>query len=165
MYKAKLNAKNFIVEATDSGLTINDQPFHWDLINVSDGYFHILHQYKSYRAEVVRIDAETRTVVLKINGHTHTVDVQDKLDLLLEKMGMASGGLQKINNIKAPMPGLIIDLKIKPGDSVKPGDQLLILEAMKMENILKSSGDGIVKEVKVKKGDSVEKGQVLIVFD
>jgi len=62
------------------------------------------------------------------------------------------------------MPGLIIDLKIKAGDTVKSGDQLLILEAMKMENIIKSPGDGIVKFIKVKKGDSVEKGQVLLEF-
>ena len=79
-------------------------------------------------------------------------------------MGMSAVATGKINNIKAPMPGLIIDLKVKIGDSVKTGDQLLILEAMKMENILKAQGEGIVKNVKVKKGDSVEKGQVLIEF-
>ena len=62
------------------------------------------------------------------------------------------------------MPGLIIDLKVKTGDTVKAGDSLLILEAMKMENMLKSPGDGVVKNVKVKKGDAVEKNQVLIEF-
>ena len=56
------------------------------------------------------------------------------------------------------------DLKVKVGDLVKPGDQLLILEAMKMENILKSQGEGTVRNVKVKKGDTVEKGQVLVEF-
>ena len=62
------------------------------------------------------------------------------------------------------MPGLVIDLKVKAGDVVKAGDPLLILEAMKMENILKAAGDATVKNVTVKKGDSVEKGQVLIGF-
>ena len=57
-----------------------------------------------------------------------------------------------------------INLKVAEGDTVKAGDQLLILEAMKMENILKSPGDGVVKKIKVKKGDSVEKNQVLIEF-
>jgi biotin carboxyl carrier protein len=79
-------------------------------------------------------------------------------------MGIASGNSNKINHIKAPMPGLIIDLKVKVGDKVKTGDSLLILEAMKMENILKSPGDGMVKNVTVKKGDSVEKGHILVEF-
>jgi len=89
---------------------------------------------------------------------------------------MNSAGGNKLNVIKAPMPGLIVDLKIQVGDNVKQGDAVLILEAMKMENILKSPGEGVVKNLikspgegvvknlNVKKGDSVEKGQVLIEF-
>jgi biotin carboxyl carrier protein len=92
------------------------------------------------------------------------VALKEKLDLMLEKMGIANGSASKINNVKAPMPGLIIDLKVKAGDVVKAGEPLLILEAMKMENILKSSREGVIKNVKVKKGESVEKGQVLLEF-
>jgi len=69
-----------------------------------------------------------------------------------------------VNSIKAPMPGLIIDLKVKEGDVVKLNDPLIVLEAMKMENIIKSPGEGTVKVVKVRKGQSVEKSQVLIEF-
>jgi biotin carboxyl carrier protein len=69
-----------------------------------------------------------------------------------------------VNHIKAPMPGLIIDLRVKEGDVVKQNDPLIILEAMKMENVIKSPGDGTVKAVKVQKGNSVEKNQVLIEF-
>jgi biotin carboxyl carrier protein len=79
-------------------------------------------------------------------------------------MGMSSSSVAKINNIKAPMPGLIIDLKIKAGDAVNAGDTLLILEAMKMENVIKAPASATVKSVKAKKGDSVEKGQILIEF-
>jgi biotin carboxyl carrier protein len=79
-------------------------------------------------------------------------------------MGMTNTSSVKVNNVKAPMPGLIISLKVADGDEVKQGDPLLILEAMKMENILKSPGDGKVKSVKVKMGDSVEKNQILIEF-
>jgi biotin carboxyl carrier protein len=79
-------------------------------------------------------------------------------------MGINSSASGKVNNLKAPMPGLIIDLKISAGDVVKVGESLLILEAMKMENIIKSPCEGIVRVVKIKKGDSVEKGQVLIEF-
>jgi biotin carboxyl carrier protein len=164
MYKATVNEKVFEIESTESGFQVNGQFQSWDLVKISDGYFHILFNNKSYRAEVIKTDVETKTFTFKINGRNYTVTLKDKFDLLLDKMGMNTTASGKVNTIKAPMPGLIIDLKIKAGDTVKPGDALLILEAMKMENILKSPGEGIVKTVKVKKGDSVEKGQVLVEF-
>ncbi|MDH4057476.1 MAG: acetyl-CoA carboxylase biotin carboxyl carrier protein subunit, partial [Cyclobacteriaceae bacterium] len=123
-----------------------------------------LHNNKSYRAEIVKTDSTTKTFTWKINGRLYSVQLKDKFDILLDKLGMSTVAGSKINSIKAPMPGLIIDLKIKEGDSVKQGDPLLILEAMKMENIIKSPGDAVVKSVKIKKGDSVEKNQVLIQF-
>ena len=101
---------------------------------------------------------------LKINGIKYTIQLRDKFDLLLEKMGINNSAVGKVNVIKAPMPGLIIDLRVKKGDLVKAGDPLLVLEAMKMENIIKAPGEGTVKVVKIKKGDTVEKGQVLIEF-
>ena len=92
-------------------------------------------------------------------------DIEERFrKAVFEKMGMKNGATGKVNNIKAPMPGLIIDLRVKEGDKVMPGDALLILEAMKMENMIKASAESIVKSVKVKKGDSVEKNQVLIEF-
>jgi biotin carboxyl carrier protein len=164
MYQAKINGKKLEIDSTKDGLLVEGEPFHWDKVKISDGYFHILHNNKSYRAEIVKTDVASKTFIIKINGHTYDVELKDKFDLLLEKMGMNAAAGAKINNIKAPMPGLIIDLKVKAGDSVKQGDQLLILEAMKMENIIKSPGEGTVKTVKVKKGDSVEKGQVMLEF-
>ncbi len=164
MFQTKVNGKNFEVVKTEEAILINGEPLEWDLAKITDGYFHILHKNKSYRAEVVKADRGIKTFQFKINNKIYTVEVKDKFDLLLEKMGMANGAAAKINNIKAPMPGLVIDLKVKAGDAVKAGDPLLILEAMKMENILKSPGDGIIKNVKTRKGDSVEKGQVLIEF-
>jgi biotin carboxyl carrier protein len=92
------------------------------------------------------------------------VILQDKFDLLLEKMGMNNTNGGNVISIKAPMPGLIIDLKVKDGDLVKQNDPLIVLEAMKMENVIKSPGDSVVKSVKVKKGESVEKNQILIEF-
>ncbi|MEQ8424427.1 MAG: biotin/lipoyl-containing protein [Cyclobacteriaceae bacterium] len=164
MFKATVNQSNFELVPSDEGWVVNGSPVEWDFVKISETYFHIIHKQKSYRAEIVKADYTTKTFLLKINGKKYTVSVKDKFELLLEKMGMNVGAASKINSIKAPMPGLIIDLKVKEGDVVKAGDQILVLEAMKMENILKSPGDGIVKKVKVQKGNSVEKGQVLIEF-
>lgn len=164
MYKATVNNNSFEITANESGIQVNSTPLDWNLVEISDGYFHILSDNKSYNAEVVNIDVATKSFSLKINGNIYAVSVKDKFDLLLEKMGLNSAVAGKINTIKAPMPGLIIDLRVKAGDTVSTGDALIILEAMKMENIIKATGEGTVKSVKVRKGDSVEKNQVLIEF-
>ena len=164
MYKAIVNKNSFDITSNEDSLMVNGVLLNWDLVKISDGYFHILLDNKSFKAEVVKVDESIKTFYFKINGRLYTVELKNKFDILLEKMGMNSGVTGKVNNIKAPMPGLIIDLRVKEGDRVTTGDPLLILEAMKMENIIKASGTGIVKSVKVKKGDSVEKNQVLIEF-
>lgn len=164
MFEAIINGTTYEITQTGDGLAVNDVPLQWDVAKVTSTYFHILHHHKGYRAEVVKADTATKTFTLKINGRIYTVSLKDELELMLDKMGMNTGVASRAITLKAPMPGLIIDLKVKAGDTVKAGDPLLVLEAMKMENILKSPGDGIVKTLKVEKGNSVEKGQVLIEF-
>ena len=164
MFKASVNKKTFSIEPLEEGFKVNNELIQWDFQKIDDGYFHIRYNNKGYVAELVKADTATKSFVLKINGKNFSVNVQVRFDILLEQMGMTSASSAKVNNIKAPMPGLIIDLKVKAGDTVKQGDTLLILEAMKMENIIKSPGEGIVKSVKINKGESVEKNQVLIEF-
>lgn len=164
MQQATIGTHTFEFTSNEGITYVDGKPLKWDFIPIEEGHYHILYDNKSYRAELVKIDSPTKTVTLKINGNNHAVKLKDKFDLLLEKMGIAAGNSNKLNHVKAPMPGLIIDLKVKAGDTVETGDALLILEAMKMENILKSPGNGIVKSVTVKKGDSVEKGHILVEF-
>ena len=164
MYKATVSNNSFDITTDGAVMSVNGIPFEWDLVKISDSLIHILVKNRSYRAEVVSVDSSTKSVVLKINGRIYPVQIKDKFDLLLDEMGMNSGSAGKVNNVKAPMPGLIIDLRVKQGDSVKMGDPLLVLEAMKMENVLKAPGNGTVKSIKVKRGDSVEKNQVMIEF-
>jgi len=165
MYNVTINKKSFDVKEKADAFLVNGKLVRWDLAELDNGHFHILCDTRSYRAEVVTTDFVTKTFTIKINNRLYTASVKDKFDLLLEKMGMSSAAAGKVNTIKAPMPGLIIDLKVKERDAVNAGTSLLILEAMKMENVIKSPGDAIVKSVKIKKGDSVEKGQVLIEFE
>jgi biotin carboxyl carrier protein len=156
--------KKWQVEVHKNEILVDGNPFQWDLQVLQPGHFHLIRENKSYRAEVIQADYSAKSFVIKINGHLHTLQVKDRFDLLLEQMGMSQAAGQKINEIKAPMPGLIVEIKVSPGQEVKKGDPLLILEAMKMENILKSPGDGVVKTIRVNLRDNVEKGQVLIQF-
>lgn len=164
MFKATVNNQVYDIVEKEGSLLVNGEPLNWDLVSISPGYFHIIYKGKSFKAEITKADAVAKTASIRVNGHIYTVNLKDKFDLLLEKMGMNNVGAGKINNVKAPMPGLIVELKVKVGDQVNTGDPLLILEAMKMENVLKATGSGTVKTVKVNKGQSVDKGQVLIEF-
>lgn len=165
MYKARANERNFEIVNNSNVLTVDGSPLAWDVKEISDGYFHLLIGHKSYRAEIVKADHQTKSFTIKVNGKIFTVELKDKFDLLLDKMGMNNGLVGKANTVKAPMPGLIIDLRVKEGDHVKAGDVLLILEAMKMENMIKAATESVIKSVSVVKGDSVEKNQVLIEFN
>lgn len=164
MYKAIVNQKSLEIVQENDAFVINGERITPDIEKIGDKHFHVLFRGKSLRAEIVKADKAARLVVVKINGRQYEVNVKNKFDLLLEKLGMQNGASGKMNSVKAPMPGLIIELKVKDGDAVKQNDPLLILEAMKMENVIKAPGDGVVKHVKVKKGNSVEKNQVLIEF-
>ena len=164
MYKATVNRKDFNIDNNNGQLTVDGNIVDWDLVKISDQSFHVLIKNESYRAEVIKADPVAKSFLLKINGKVYEVKLKDKFDLLLEKMGLNNGLAGKANNVKAPMPGLIVDLRVKPGDQVNPGDALLILEAMKMENMIKATAQSVVKSVRVAKGDSVEKNQILIEF-
>lgn len=138
------------------------QAFDWDLLEYEPGKFHILKEGRGYRVMVVSADYEGKSFVFRINGRDYEVSVKDRFDLLLEKLGMDQMAGSGVDDIKAPMPGLVLQVNVEPGQEVQKGDQILILEAMKMENVIKSPGDGVVKAVKVKEGDAVEKGSVMV---
>ena len=138
------------------------QAFDWDLLEYEPGNFHILKEGKGYRVMVVSADYEGKSFVFLINGRDYEVSVKDRFDLLLEKLGMDQMAGSGVDDIKAPMPGLVLQVNVEPGQEVQKGDQILILEAMKMENVIKSPGDGIVQAVKIKQGDAVEKGSVMV---
>ena len=152
------------VDIQKDSILLDGTPFNWDISAIGPNTFHIIKDNKSYTAEVVQADYQAKILTFKINGVTQTISIKDRFDVLLDKLGMSDANAQKVNDVKAPMPGLILAIKVQPGQEVKKGDPLMILEAMKMENILKSPGDGVVKAIKVQERQNVEKNQVLILF-
>lgn len=162
---SKDEAKTFEAVSNKDGLKLNGEDFSWNLLQLQDNSYHIIKDNQSYQVEVLKADYQTKTFTLQINGHRHTVQAEDKLDQLLKRLGMDNANQNKVNDIKAPMPGLILNIHANEGDEVKKGDILMILEAMKMENALKSPVDGKIKAIKVKQGENVEKNQLLLVFE
>ncbi|MBD8490239.1 acetyl-CoA carboxylase biotin carboxyl carrier protein subunit [Echinicola sp. CAU 1574] len=164
MYSVTINEDNFSIESDGERFLINGNPIEWDLSQIDDRHFHIIRNNKSYNIELVHLDKVKKLLTLKLNNKEAQVLVKDKFDLLLEKLGMNGQANSQITAIHAPMPGLILEIKIQEGEVVKKDQPLLILEAMKMENIIKSPGEGEIKKILVTNGDSVEKNQVLIQF-
>lgn len=169
MLKITLNQDNkqtnFEIENTPEGKKIGTECLHWDLVKIGENTFHAIYKHRSFRIELLKIDYTEKKVSLKINGHVLEYTAKNELDLLLEKMGMSNVEAKKINHLKAPMPGLISAIKVEVGQSVRKGDILLILEAMKMENAVKSPTDGIIKAILVQNKDNIEKNKVLIEFE
>ena len=133
-----------------------------DMVQTGAKDFHILQDGKAYKAELETANFNDKTMIIKVNGNKYEINIEDSYDQLVKQMGLSTAGSQKMTNVKAPMPGLVLDILVKPEQEVAKGDALLILEAMKMENVLKAEGDGVVKSIEVTKGTAVDKGQIII---
>lgn len=156
--------KEFKVEVNDGIPVVDGKPVDWDMIRTGNGRFHLLQDQQSYTIHVLEADYATKTFVLRINRNTYRVSLKDRFDELLHELGMDAGASGKVMDIKAPMPGLVVDVRVAEGQALKKGDAVVVLEAMKMENILKATADAVVKTVKAKKGSKVEKNEVLVIL-
>ena len=166
MLKIKVNSKfNYEVESDNGDLTINGRAIDTDLVRIDNRTFHIIHDGKSYNAELVSINRDDKTCTVKVGRNIYFMQITDQYDDLLHQLGMDNLKTNKISEIKAPMPGLVIRILASEGNQVEKGGNLFVLEAMKMENIIKAVSDVKIKTVKVKAGDKVEKNQVVMVFE
>jgi len=165
MYKVKVNNQFlFEVENKDSAFLVNGEQVQFDLSSIANNSRHVLYQNKSFNTELVELNKADKTCKIKVNGNIYQISIEDQFDALLKQLGLDNLAANKVSEIKAPMPGLVLKVLVEENAEVKKGDNFLVLEAMKMENILKSSTDGTVKKVLIKQGDKVEKNQILVQF-
>ena len=153
--------KNEAIEASFTSDQLNDL----DIIKTETNTFNVIHNLKSIQGQIIDVCLNSKKVELLLNNKSYTFEISDQLDQLIEKLGFDTSQDSIVKEIKAPMPGLILDISVEEGQSFSKGDQLLILEAMKMENVIKAESDGIVKKIFLKKGDTVEKNKVIIELD
>jgi biotin carboxyl carrier protein len=162
MYKAKIKDKEFQIEYDEKQLTIDGKKFDADILEFKKNRFHIIRGNRSFDAEILKVNKEEKTVSIKVNNNVYSILVKDKYDELLHEIGIDQSAGKTVNDIKAPMPGMVLKVIVESGQKIQKGDAMLILEAMKMENILKAPSDGVIKKIQILKGDKVEKNQVLI---
>lgn len=126
--------------------------------------WHVLYKNRSYEISLIDIEETTSKVRMRINSKLVELKLKSDRQLLLEKMGLSSLTVKKVSEVKAPMPGLVVRCIVEVEQEVEQGDALLVLEAMKMENIIKSPTAGVISQIMVIQGEAVEKNQILIKF-
>jgi biotin carboxyl carrier protein len=156
------NEASEITVAENGTLIRNGAPVTFDVFEGAGGILSILYNGRSFTAIVEKVDKLAKEVTLRVNGYSFTTKIAEPIDLLLANMGMGGMRTKGVGSIKAPMPGMVLKTLVEPGQAVEKGDGLLILEAMKMENLIKAPAAGVVKSLHVTERTAVEKGTVLV---
>jgi biotin carboxyl carrier protein len=162
MFEAKVNAAQALeVAFSGNGPTLDGKAVEADIQRLDAHTFQVLYQGASFTVHVLSVDRAAKTMVLKVDGKRAEVALTTEMDRVLKKLGLEAT-VAKVSDIKAPMPGLIHSVKVEVGQKVAKGDPILILEAMKMENLIKSPAEGVIGKIHVTKGQNVEKGALLV---
>ena len=163
MLQVTVNEKNtYSIAKEDGAWEINGGHANWDAEWQPNGLVSILYNNKSYTAIIESIDKKNKEMALRINNRVYKVAIKEPIDQLLSSMGLDLKAAHKAEPVKAPMPGMVLKILVEPGQQINKGDGLLVLEAMKMENILKAGNSATVKAIRVTERTVVEKGAILI---
>ena len=134
---------------------------HLDVIATEDGRYHLLWEGKSIHFEVLSLDLEAKRMVIRAEGQQFQLEVSDALQLMIERLGLQRHRSNALEQLRAPMPGLVLKFLVQPGDHIQPGDPVVILEAMKMENEVRAPFDGVVRSIQATPGQTVLRNDVL----
>ena len=154
--------KKIQVEKKEEVVLLNGSPSKYEIIKISNQSYGVYGNQKIFTVNVVLVNK--KEMILNVNNQEVEVKATDHMDQILEKLGMNITQSDMLKEVKAPMPGTVLNVLVKEGGEVQSGSQLLILEAMKMENVIKASGDGVVSKIHISEKENVEKNQVLISF-
>jgi biotin carboxyl carrier protein len=153
-YKILVNGFEFFFSKTDLEA--------FDMVAISPTEFNGIYNHQSINARLVEASLLTKSLTIETGGEQFEVVIKDALDQKLEQMGFGMATGKQVKEIKAPMPGLVLEVSVTDGQPINEGDRILILEAMKMENSILIHVNATIKKVLVKAGQAVEKGQVLV---
>lgn len=128
-------------------------------------FFTLSYNGKSFNGEILEEKTESNFLKLKINHRVFEIRKKGELDELISAMGLDIPKTRKMKELQAPMPGRIVNIAVTIGQKLNVGEDILSLEAMKMENILKAEGIGVVKSINYSNNDIVEKGAIMIEFE
>jgi biotin carboxyl carrier protein len=133
-----------------------------DIIDLNEKQAHLILGQRGFQVELVELDRTNKRATMIYNGEIYFVEIQEEVEQLVESLGLNVIKNKAVGEVAAPMPGKVLDIMVKKGQTVEEGTPLIILEAMKMENIIKAEGTGMVTEVYTEKGATVDKGVKLL---
>jgi biotin carboxyl carrier protein len=154
VYKVKVNDFEFSFSQEEIDAT--------DFIKKSPVEFNLIKNHRSINAQLIEADIKAKKLSIDVHGETFHIEIKDELDVELEKMGFGLQSNKLVKEIKAPMPGLVLEIAVTEGQEVAEGDKILILQAMKMENSIVIHTSATIKRIAVSPGQAVEKGQLLV---
>ncbi len=157
VYKVKVNEFEFAFT--------KEQIDAVDLVKKSPSEFNLIKDHRSVNARLIEADSDARKLTIAVGGENFAIEIKDELDQMLDKMGFSTVANKQIKEIKAPMPGLVLEIAVTEGQEVKEGDRILILVAMKMENSIVIHANATIKRIAVTAGQAVDKGQLLVELD
>lgn len=160
-----IDADSIEVDQVIGAWLVNGKKVQPDWIKLDEYSWNLILDNKIFHCILLDFDSATKSWIIEINGKRVKASVTTAMDKLLKEMGIDTQAAKKLKDLKAPMPGLIREIKVNVGDTIQAGDAVLILEAMKMENVLKATAPAVVKSIKVQAGDKVEKNAILILFE
>jgi biotin carboxyl carrier protein len=153
------------IDRSDSGttVTLGDRTVTADLVRVgSSPLYSLILDGRSYE---ISVHGRNGGLELVLGGETYVARVLDERALRMAAASADSEDERSVEVVKAPMPGVVVGVAVAVGSEVSPGEGVVTLEAMKMENELRSEAGGVVREVHVEVGQGVSQGEALIVIE
>lgn len=157
----RMDKPNWKIDGKPAGPNSETVQLHWE----NATFFNLEYNGVVFHGEILSNRMEEGKLSVKLNHRVFEISKDGPLDELIASLGLDKPKIRRLKQLKSPMPGRVVGISVETGQEVQPGDALITLEAMKMENVLKAEGMGVVKSISVTVQDVLEKGALMIEFE
>ncbi len=159
-YHVSINDEVITIRLDEERIFINDRHVSASFANIGPDAYSILLDNQSF--DLIVSSRQGKDFVILVDGEEYELTLKDRRDLLFERFGMEGAASNREHEIKAPMPGLVLNVLVTEGEEVQEGAGLVVLEAMKMENEIRASSSGVIARIHVQSGQAIGKDDVLL---
>ena len=159
VFRIKIGENEYRIEITESGIKINDEDIQADLLQLNEAGLYLMNHGDDKLELHMKVEGESSYLVMA-DGKQILAQVESERDQVKSRVVSASD-----NELRAPMPGLVISVNVEIGQQVQEGQPVCVLESMKMQMAIHAPKDGIVKDILVSSDQKVEKDSLLVVLE